>query len=95
MHFKPTWQEFQELHKAEINIGSVDCQSPEGRAICGLFFISGYPSIKYLPVPGPETDFYTNVYSFSGYRQIEGLEKFALEGGYKETLPMEIHEVYH
>ena len=95
VHFKPDWKEFHGLHKDEINIASVDCQSPAGRTVCGLFFISGYPSLKYFPVPGPETDYYTNVYSFKGSREISNLEKFALKEGYKQFEPMEIHEVYH
>ena len=75
VHFKPTWNEFHNLHKSEINVGSVDCKNA-GRPLCTLYGIRSYPTINYFPVDGAEL---STFYTFNGHdRLLSTLEEFSL-----------------
>ena len=89
--FKPTWNEFHNMHKDEVNVGSVDCKNGEGRPLCSLYDVNSYPSLKYISLSDDGT---SKVYTYSDTRNQVMLEKFALQDGYTQANWKEIpHEV--
>ena len=45
----PVWDTLYNIHKNEINIGSVDCTVDLAREICEKYEINGFPTILLLP----------------------------------------------
>ena len=76
-NFKPTWEEFHEKYKGEINIASIDCVDEASAVLCIEYNILAYPTLKYIPTEDKENPV---MYQYSMPRTIESLEKFSLEG---------------
>lgn len=89
----PTWKELHLATKDQLNVGNVDCTSDDGKGLCSHYEIRGYPTLLFFPplgAPKPvKTDEDGNTvelnsafYRFNGPRSLEGLQEFALGGGY-------------
>ena len=65
-------------HKGEINIGEVDCTTEAGQLLCEDYKVQSYPTLLYF---APDTN---STHRFSKSRNIDELETFAFEGGYKK-----------
>ena len=44
---EPIWEEFNEKHEEQINVGSVDCTTQLGQALCQQMEIRGFPTLVY------------------------------------------------
>ena len=75
--FKPTFNEFQRLYQAEVNVGSVNCL--KNKELCVLYGVKSYPTLQYFSAED------SKVYTFSDSRKMDLLEKFALQEGYKKA----------
>lgn len=89
-HLAPTWSEFNRLHMDEINVGLVDCTSEASQPLCSKFEVRGYPTLLFFPGKNDiekdeEGNTKVQAYKFQGPRNMEGLEAFALNGGYKSV----------
>ena len=89
----PTWNELFQNNRDRLNVGKVDCTSDDGKGLCSHYDIRGYPTLIYFPAVGApkptKTDENGNTieldagyFRFEGARTLEGLEDFALNGGY-------------
>eukprot|EP00033_Pygsuia_biforma_P000684 GCRY01000804.1.p1 GENE.GCRY01000804.1~~GCRY01000804.1.p1 ORF type:complete len:240 (-),score=34.33 GCRY01000804.1:42-761(-) len=82
----PTWKELGENFKDDenINIGEVNLDLSQNRAIQPRLGIKGYPTILL----------FTNgkFYKFTGERQLSSLKAFAM-GDYLKTSPEDIHDI--
>ncbi len=81
----PTWSEFNRMHMEEINVGTVDCTSDGGQPLCQKLEVRGYPTLMYFPKETQGEDDRVKGYKFQGQRTMEGLEAFAIQGGWKNV----------
>ena len=67
----------------EVNVGTVDCTSDGGQPLCSKLEVRGYPTLIYFPkeTKGDRVQ----GYKFQGQRNIEGLEAFAINGGWESS----------
>ncbi len=79
----PTWSEFNRLHMDELNVGTVDCTTEKGQPLCSKLEVRGYPTLLYFPKETQKEGERVQGFKFQGQRNLEGLEAFAIEGGWK------------
>ena len=76
----PIFEQMSFKHHDRLNMGGVDCTADEGKKLCEMFNVQGYPTLVYMEGHGDV--YYKYNVSGRGIRQLEG---FAIDGGYKNA----------
>ena len=74
---KPVWEELWKAQSDKVNVAKVDCTKPHSKPVCKQFKVKGYPTILYF-------DNKTMYYQYKGKRDLQSLESYVLDGGYKK-----------